>query len=83
MLKNIPDVVISMSYPWDMTQNGGFVNGYGFPDGDLAASSAAMIRLARPRRPGLIRDPELLVTSGGPGPFRLAGGNRHVDRGRD
>ena len=26
------DVVISMSYPWDMTQNGGFVNGYGFPD---------------------------------------------------
>ena len=32
LLKNIPDVVISMSYPWDMTKNGGFVIGYGFPD---------------------------------------------------
>ena len=31
--KDIPDVVISMSYPWDMTK-WGFVNVYGsrFPD---------------------------------------------------
>ena len=24
-----------MSYPWDMTLNGGFVNGYGFPDAEV------------------------------------------------
>ena len=28
-----------MPYPWDMTSNEGFVNGYGFPDGPRATPS--------------------------------------------
>ena len=37
-----------MSYPWDMTYNGGFVNGYGFPDAGLPA---LLDRAAARRRP--------------------------------